>query len=134
MTVQFDNLEIAALYQSYPDDVRSKLLALRAMVFDLAAQNDEIGTVTECLKWGTPSYETARPKSGTPLRLQWVEKENRFGLFVHCQTNLVSRFKKRHADLVYDKNRGLLCERDKDIPAEVARDFILSALTYYRKS
>lgn len=134
MTVQFDNLDIAALYQSYPDDIRTKLLKLRAMVFDLASKNDGIGTVTECLKWGVPSYETVRPKSGTPLRLQWIEKESRFGLFVHCQTNLVSHFKKRHTSLIYDKNRGLLCDRDKDIPQEVAEDFILSALTYYKKS
>ncbi len=129
-TEDFSSLEIAALYQSYPEDVRRHLLALRQIIYDVSNKDEAVGSIEECLKWGVPSYQTMSPKSGTPIRLQWLAGAGRYGVFVHCQTTLVDPFRQSYPDLTYDKNRGILFERTKAFPESILKDFISRALRY----
>lgn len=127
-----DSLEVAAVYQSYPDLARQKLLSIRQKIFDLAQKNKDVGQIEETLKWGVPSYLTKRPKSGTTIRLQWLPSAGQFGLFVHCQTSLIAQFKEHHNTLLkFDKNRGILFDEHEKIPELIVEDFLTQALTYH---
>ncbi|MEP3246639.1 MAG: DUF1801 domain-containing protein [Sneathiella sp.] len=129
-----EDLAIAALYKSYPEPVRAKLLQLRHMIYTLAADDERIGTVEETLKWGVPSYQTKAPKSGTPIRLQWLEAKAQYGIFVHCQTTLIESFKPSSTDLKFDKNRGILFQQNEEFPEGNIQAFLRRALTYHLAS
>ncbi|WP_415235675.1 DUF1801 domain-containing protein [Sneathiella sp.] len=129
---QIENLDIAALYQSYPQNVRHQLLSIRHTIFELSDSSDEIGDIHETLKWGYPSYETKRPKTGTPIRLQWLPKKSQYGVFVHCQTDLIARFRQDHPEQEVDKNRGILFSEKADCPKETIQNFLYQALTYHK--
>jgi len=129
---KIDSLDVAAVYQSYPDQVRNKLLSIRQMIFDLSAENQNIGTIEETLKWAVPSYLTKHPKSGTTIRLQWLPTSNQYGIFVHCQTSLIADFREQHqSHLKFDKNRGILFEIKENIPTPIIKEFVNKALTYH---
>ncbi|MEP6434881.1 MAG: DUF1801 domain-containing protein, partial [Lentilitoribacter sp.] len=67
--------------------VEKRLLEIRLLIFELAELDDQIGKITETLKWGEPSYLTEQSKSGTTIRLSKVKDEaNYCGIYVHCQT------------------------------------------------
>ncbi|UWQ74880.1 DUF1801 domain-containing protein [Leisingera sp. M658] len=91
MTPPFANPGIEAAFDVLDPQARAGLLALRRLIFDIAAQTPEAGRIEEVLRWGQPSYLTAERKTGTTLRLG-VPKGARFALFVHCQSRLIPEF------------------------------------------
>src|SRR5437763_1442754 len=66
---RFDDSRVAALFKAYPTGIRAKLMALRDLVFDVAAKTEGVGRLTETLKWGQPSYLTEETGSGTTVRI-----------------------------------------------------------------
>lgn len=58
----FANSDVAAKFNSYPKNVRPKLLALRELVLKTAALIDGVGEIEETLKWGEPAYATKKQK------------------------------------------------------------------------
>lgn len=130
-----ESLEVASTYQATPTNVRKKLLALRQMIFEISNNFSEIGEVQETLKWGTPSYLTEHPKSGTTIRLQWHASKNQYGVYVHCQTSLIPDFKEQYpSDLHYEKSRGIVFNQDESFPETLMQEFITRALTYHVSS
>jgi len=65
----FANADVAAVFRAYPAPLRARLLALRRLIFDTAAETDGVGPLDETLKWGQPSYLTAASRSGTTIRI-----------------------------------------------------------------
>lgn len=130
---EFEDLAVAAVFKSYPADMRARLLALRQLVFDTAATVIGPDSLVETLKWGTPSYHT-RAKSGTPIRLGPAREAGEYSLFVHCQTSLIDEFREeRPAAFRYSGTRALLFGPD-DVPKEKhIKDFITAALTYHQR-
>ena len=127
-----DSLDVAAVFQSFPDEVRQKLLAVRQMIFDQSFEDHAVGDIEETLKWGVPSYLTKHPKSGTTIRLQWLPASKQYGIFVHCQTSLIADFKELYQfSLNFDKNRGILFEEKEDFPEPIIKKFVSNALTYH---
>ncbi len=49
------NPAVADVFNNYPPEMRKKLLFLRALIFETAAELD-VGEIEETLKWGEPSY------------------------------------------------------------------------------
>ena len=45
-----------ATFDSYPKPVRSKLLALRKLILNIAKTTKGVGAIEEALKWGQPIY------------------------------------------------------------------------------
>ncbi|MEH6402647.1 MAG: DUF1801 domain-containing protein [Sneathiella sp.] len=129
-----DSLDVAAVFQSFPDEARQKLLSVRQLIFDLSNESDTVGDIEETLKWGVPSYLTKHPKSGTTIRLQWLPASRQYGIFVHCQTSLIADFKEQYQfSLKFDKNRGILFEEKEDFPEPIIKKFVSNALTYHSK-
>ncbi len=67
----FQNAAAAKVFDSYPTQVRRKLMALRQLIFDTAAKTEGVGTLEETLKWGEPAYLTTQSKSGSTVRIAW---------------------------------------------------------------
>jgi len=129
----FANAQIAAVFDACPAGMRSKLMTLRQLIFDVASQTDGVGELEETLKWGSPSYLTAMSKSGTTLRIdRRSSQDGTYAICVHCQTNLLDQFRERHGNgLTYDGNRGVILDEGDEIPVEELRYFIYLALTYH---
>ncbi len=58
-------------FESYPSEVKPKLLFLRQLILQTAVETEGVGVVEETLKWGEPSYVVA---GGSPIRMDWKAK------------------------------------------------------------
>ena len=129
----FQTPEVESVFAAYPPPLRDRLLALRRLIFETARSTEGVGPLQETLKWGQPSYLTARSKSGTTIRIDAVDPESgRYALYVHGQTSLVSMFRERYPDaLTCDGNRAILFDQHDPVPEDVLRHCIALALTYH---
>ena len=128
----FADPAVEAIFQAYPSAVRKRLLALRRLIFDTAANTAGVGRIEETLKWGQPSYLT-HPKSGSTIRIDQVPPGG-YALYVHCQTNLVATFRELYpTELAYGGNRSILLDEERDPPESILRHCIALALTYHAR-
>jgi Domain of unknown function (DU1801) len=129
----FDNSEVAAIFASYPREIKSKLLFLRQLIFDVAARTKGVGELAETLKWGQPSYLTAQTKSGSLVRIDQIKsQEGKYAMFFHCQTSLVDTFKERYRDqFEFGGNRSIIFSANDKVPVTELRHCIAMALTYH---
>jgi len=110
-------------------------MALRALVFEVAAGTDGVGRLTETLKWGQPSYLTEETKSGTTVRIDRLKKGDGYALYVHCQSGLVPKFRELYPDTFrYEGKRALLFETDARLPLPELRHCIDLALTHHLRA
>ena len=94
---KIENPEVAAVFQTYSKEVKSKLMFLRQLVFDVASETEGVGKLEETLKWGQPSYLTTQSKSGSLIRIsQMKSREGKYAMYFHCQTTLVDTFKEMY--------------------------------------
>lgn len=128
--------QIRKAYDRFDALVAKRLLEIRLLILELAEQDDQIGKITETLKWGEPSYLTEQSKSGTTIRLSKVNDEaNYCGIYVHCQTRLISEFRDSFADaLEFSGNRAVLIDVNKPLEETPVKMFLQKALTYHLKS
>ena len=126
---------VRAVFEAYPAPARMLLLALRDMIFDIAASLPDAGRVTETLKWGEPAYLTERPKSGTTIRLAWSPKRpDSAGIFVNCQTTLLDDWRSLYGDtLDLVGNRQIRLPLGDPLPADPIRHCLAMALTYHQR-
>ena len=123
--------EVTAVFDAYPQKVRSRLLFLRQLIVDTAASLD-VGNLEETLKWGEPSYLTPETKSGSTIRLDWKEAET-YAIYFKCTANLVSAFKEKYPETFnFSGNRSINFELEDDVPTEELKRCIALALTYHR--
>ena len=124
---------VAVVFAAYPAKLRRKLLALRDLILDTAAQTEGVGAIQETLKWGQPSYLTRETGSGTTIRIDRVKAgPDRYALYVHCQTSLLETFRARYPDeLKYEGNRAILFDQNDAVPEAALRHCIALALTYH---
>jgi len=125
------NQSVSEKIQSYPKDVQIKLKFLRALIFSTAAESENVGGVSESLKWGVPSFATS---TGSPIRIDWkASNPNYVGLYFHCGTRLVDTFRELYVDVfLFEGNRALLLKLSGDTPEEELKECILMALTYHQ--
>lgn len=115
--------------------VRARLLAIRAVIFAVAARSETIGPLTETLKWGEPAYLTEATGSGTTVRLG-VSKQapGQGAVFVNCRTSLVSEFRAQFAEeFAYEGTRALILPADGPLPEGPLAICLHAALTYHRR-
>ena len=108
---------IEAVFEAYPQPVKSRLLALRRLIFDTAKTTKGVGALEEALKWGQPSYLTTESKSGSTIRIDHVKAEaGGYALYFHCQTDLVETFRELYPELHYGGNRSILLNAEEKLP------------------
>ncbi len=124
--------DVAAVFATVPAAERVAMLALRQLIFEVAAETDGVGRLEETLKWGQPSYLTPDTRSGTTIRLGTAGAD-RIAVFTHCQTSVVSDFKELFPDdFSYDGGRGVYLPTGPDMPVDKLRVLIHRALTYHQ--
>jgi Domain of unknown function (DU1801) len=123
---------VDAVFGTYPKPVRTKLLALRRLIFDTANTTKGVGALEEALKWGQPSYLTSESKSGSTIRIDQVKAEaGRYAIYFHCQTDLVATFRELYPELRYGGNRSILLDAADKLPETALRHCVALALTYH---
>lgn len=129
-----DNQDVLTLIDSYPQELRTALLRLRALIVETASGNAAIGDLEETLKWGQPSYLTVRPRTGTTIRIdQDKSAAGDVALFVNCQSTLVSDWRGLFPELTFGGDRSVHFRLDAPLPENELRQMITMALTYHRK-
>ncbi|TDM05442.1 MAG: hypothetical protein C4K60_11725 [Ideonella sp. MAG2] len=130
----FANPDVAAKFSGYPPQVRPKLLALRELVFRVAAMAQGVGEIEEQLKWGEPAYLTAN-KSGSTIRMDWKPKApEQYAMYFNCQTTLVHTFKTMFPnDFRVEGNRALVFLLTETPPMDALAWCVSAALTYHLK-
>ena len=129
----FANKDISAAFAAFPDHLRPRLLAIRNMIFDVAATTPGVGRIEEALRWGQPSYLTPETGSGSTIRLGLVKTDaDACAMFVHCQSGLADTFKSLYAnELTIEGNRSLIFSSDRHLPEAELRHCIGLALTHH---
>ncbi|TGM03473.1 DUF1801 domain-containing protein [Leptospira barantonii] len=130
---RFTNPKVAEVFKEYPDAVREKLLLLRELIFETAGSIDGVGNLEETLKWGQPSYLTPVTKSGSTIRIDKIPaEENRYAIFFHCQTNLVSTFRELFPKRFdFEGDRAIRFNVKDPLPKKELSVCISLALTYH---
>ncbi|MBR1193438.1 DUF1801 domain-containing protein [Bradyrhizobium sp. AUGA SZCCT0169] len=123
---------VEAVFEAYPKPVRTKLLALRRLIFDTAKSTKGVGALEEALKWGQPSYLTPETRSGSTIRIDQVKPvPGQYAVYFHCQTNLVETFRELYPELRYEGNRAILLGAEDKVPEAELRHCVALALTYH---
>ena len=128
------NPAVAAKFQSYPPSMRPKLMALRELILETAADTAEVGEIEETLKWGEPAYLTSQSGSGSTIRIDWKKsRPELYAMYFNCTTKLVETFRTMFPnDFKYEGNRALVFAANAPMPTDALRFCIAIALTYHR--
>jgi hypothetical protein len=128
--VCIENRNVAQKFQSYPDDIRQKLMYLRELILDVASDTPEIGILEETLKWGEPSYLAKR---GSTVRIDWKKSSpDHYAIYFNCNTKLVDTFKEIYSDLFnFDGNRAIVFHEKDPVPAVALKHCIELSLRYH---
>ena len=128
----FDDPAVGAAFSAYPKPIKTKLLALRRLIFDTAKTTKGVGTLQETLKWGQPSYLTPETKSGSTIRIDQVKSTaDQYAVYFHCQTDLVATFRELYPELSYGGNRSIVLNAQDALPEPALRHCVGLALTYH---
>jgi hypothetical protein len=129
---RFAEKAVASVFKAYPAEVRGKLMALRALMFETAAATEGVGPLTETLKWGQPSYLTQETGSGSTVRIDRLKKGDGYAIYFHCQSGLVGQFKAIYPDTFrYDGKRAIVFEMKDRVPDRALAHCIGLALTHH---
>jgi len=122
---------VANVFKSYPPAIRKKLLSVRTLIFEVAAQDGNIGPLNECLKWGEPAYMT---KGGSTVRINWkLSSPTQLFVYFNCKTKLVETFREVYGDLFfYEGNRAIFINVQDEIPLLPLKHCIALSLNYHR--
>lgn len=130
--VPFAGPAISEKYAAYGQRQRVRLLALRSMIYEVAAVTPGVGKLEETLKWGQPSFLTTETKSGTTIRID-AHRGGGAAIYVNCQTSLVDTFGALYPDLIYEGTRAVVLAPDQPLPEAALRHVIALALTYHAR-
>jgi hypothetical protein len=131
---RFADPAVAAVFAAYPAASRKCLLALRDLVFDVAAHTEGVGPLTETLKWGQPSYLTQQTRSGTTVRIDRLKKGDGYAVYFQCQSGLVAKFRELYPDTFrFEGKRALVFSAGERLPLRALRHCIALALTHHRR-
>jgi hypothetical protein len=129
----FADPAVDAVFRGYPAPIKTRLLALRRLIFDTAKVTKGVGALQETLKWGQPSYLTPETKSGSTIRIDQLKSgANGYAVYFHCQTDLVETFRELYpTEMRYGGNRSILLNAEDDLPEAALRHCVALALTYH---
>ncbi len=123
-------IEVDRVISRYAPPVRDGVLALRSMIFDVAANLPAIGPLEEALRWGQPAYLTSS-RAGSTIRLG-PHRDATFAIFAHCQSTIIRSYAQAFPgwDRI-DGNRAVLFDDVTQIEPERLTRLVRHALTYH---
>ncbi len=122
---------VASVLAAAPPAAREGMLALRHLIFDVAAGLPEVGRIEETLRWGEPAYLTPETRAGSTIRIG-APKSVGFALYCNCRTTLIADFR----DLVgnacrYEGNRAIMFRHTDEVAITPLSHLIARALTWH---
>ncbi|MBB4263195.1 MULTISPECIES: DUF1801 domain-containing protein [unclassified Bradyrhizobium] len=124
--------EVSRAFGALPASIGKRLLQVRALIFATAAAHEEVGRLTETLKWGEPAYLTDQTGSGSTIRLGRVKDSAHAAILFNCKTTLIDSFRERLPDLFeYRQTRALLLPVAGRLPKRELSVCLSLALTYH---
>ena len=131
---RFSDSAVAAVFKAYPPGLRSRLMALRELVFDTAAGTPGVGRLTETLKWRQPSYLTEETGSGTTVRIDRLRTGDGYAVYFHCQSGLLGQFRELYPDtFTYEGKRAIVFGAADRVPLPELRHCLALALTHHSR-
>jgi hypothetical protein len=133
MNTRFQSPRVAATFAGYPVLARAKLLRLRSLIFEVAAETPGVGAIEETLKWGEPAYLTTETESGSTVRIAWKKAQpDQYTMYFICTTNLVETFRSLFpTEFRFEANRAIHFDLEHAIPEDSVRFCIAAALTHH---
>ena len=123
--------KLRAVFDAAPPAPRAGMLALRQLIFDVAARLPKVGRIEEALRWGEPAYLTPETGAGSTLRLG-APRSGGFALYCNCQTSLIADFRDLAGARVRTSgNRAVLFAGLGDIDPALTAILIARALTWH---
>jgi hypothetical protein len=128
-------LQVRAAFDGFPPAARTRLLELRALIFEIAAATPGVGPLNETLKWGEPAYLTEASKSGSTIRLGVTRSDPpRCAIYLNCKTTLVAEYRAALAETFeFEGNRAVLLDPGAPLPRAALAQAVAMALTYHRR-
>jgi hypothetical protein len=124
--------EVRLAFDAFPAPIRKRLLDVRKLIFAAAREDDQVGPLTETLKWGEPAYLTEQSGSGSTIRLGRVKDSEHAAVLFNCKTTLVDTFRERFPDeFEYRQTRALLLPVSGALPKHPLSICVSLALTYH---
>ncbi|GMO11621.1 DUF1801 domain-containing protein [Bradyrhizobium sp. TM233] len=124
--------EVDRAFAALPAAIGKRLLQVRELIFATAAAHDEVGKLTETLKWGEPAYLTDESGSGSTIRLGRLKDSDHAAILFNCKTTLVDSFRERFGDqFEYRQTRALLLPVAGKLPRQPLTICLSLALTYH---
>lgn len=125
--------QTAAVFDALSTDIADRLRGLRNLILETAKEHPDVGPLEETLKWGEPAYLTSISRSGTTIRINAYKKSStRYALFVHCQTDLVERYKQLYGEILkFEGSRAIMFDVAEPLPVDAVKHCIAMALTYH---
>jgi hypothetical protein len=123
--------EVSRAFDAFPAPIGKRLLQVRELIFATAAAHEEVGRLTETLKWGEPAYLTEKTGSGSTIRLGRVKDCEHAAILFNCKTTLIDTFRERFPDqFEYRQTRALLLPVAGALPKRPLSVCLSLALTY----
>ena len=128
---KFNNIDVEKAFNTYPDDIRVKMIYLRQLILETAAETENVKNIEETLKWGEPGYIT---KCGSTIRINWKKsKPDQYAIYFHCRTRLIDTFKQLYKDnFNFEGNRAIVFNKKDKIPVNELKHCISLSLTYHK--
>lgn len=131
---RFEDPQVASLFKAYPPAVRTRLMALRELVFDTAANTPSVGPLTETLKWGQPSYLTEETGSGSTVRIDRLQAGDGYAIYFHCQSGLIGQFRELYPKTFkFEGKRAIVFGTGDSVPARELRHCLALAFTHHSR-
>ncbi|MGB0495477.1 MAG: DUF1801 domain-containing protein [Kangiellaceae bacterium] len=127
----FKNLDVRDKFDSYPIEIKKKILSLRSLILASYDESQSENVVTECLKWGEPSYTC---KAGSTIRIDWKPKDpNNLHVYFNCKSKLIETFREIYGqELDFESNRIILLPVDQKLPKMALIHCFTLALNYHK--
>jgi hypothetical protein len=124
--------EVSRAFDAFPAPLRKRLFWVRELIFATAAAHEDIGRLTETLKWGEPAYLTEATGSGSTIRLGRLKDSAHAAILFNCKTTLVDTFRERFPDqFEYRQTRALLLPVSGRLPKQELSVCLSLALKYH---
>ncbi len=130
-TSKIENLDVARVFDSYPVEIRKRMIYLRRLVLDAASETEGVNGLEETLKWGEPSYLT---KGGSTVRIDWKDRApDQYAMYFNCNTPLIETFKEIYGDtFTFEGKRAIVFGETDKLPVDQLKHCVSTALTYHR--
>lgn len=122
------------LIASWPAPAQHATWACRTLFHEIAREND-LGRLSESLKWGQPAWRPERPRTGSTLRLNWSPAAvDHLAFYVDCKTDLAARMQHLYPALPFnDGRRHIAISLAGPLPEKAIAHLAVMTFAYHRK-